>query len=108
MSAGMGAALPAVLLPYQQRWVADASPFKVAEKGRRTGLTWAEAADDVLIAAAARNAGGQNVYYIGQDKDITEEYIAACAMWAREFNQAAGSVEQGIWDEDDRDRKSVV
>ena len=106
MSAGMGAALPAVLLPYQQRWVADASPFKVAEKGRRTGLTWAEAADDVLIAAAARNAGGQNVYYIGQDKDMTEEYIDACAMWAREFNQAAGSVEQGIWDEDGDDERN--
>ena len=75
MSAGMGESMgaspPAVLLPYQQRWIADASPFKVAEKGRRTGLTWAEAADDVLIAAAARNAGGQNVYYIGQDKDMT-------------------------------------
>ena len=57
MSAGMGAALPAVLLPYQQRWVADASPFKVAEKGRRTGLTWAEAADDVLRRRPETRAG---------------------------------------------------
>ena len=99
----MSEALPAVLLPYQQRWIADPSPFKVAEKGRRTGLTWAEAADDVLIAAADKAAGGQNVYYVGQDKDMTEEYIDACAMWAREFNQAAGAVEQGIWDEADDD-----
>ena len=102
----MSDALPAVLLLYQQRWVADTSPFKVAEKGRRTGLTWAEAADDVLIAAAAKSAGGQNVYYIGQDKDMTEEYIEACAMWAREFNQVAGSIETGIWDEDDADGKN--
>lgn len=91
---------PAVLLPYQQRWIADASSFKVAEKGRRTGLTWAEAADDVLIAAADRAAGGQNVYYVGQDKDMTEEFIDACAMWARNFNHAASSIEQGIWEED--------
>lgn len=97
---------PAVLLPYQQRWIADPSPFKVAEKGRRTGLTWAEAADDVLIAAADRMAGGQNVYYIGQDKDMTEEYIDACAMWAREFNHAASAIEQGIWEEDAEDEKN--
>ncbi len=102
--------LPAVLLPYQQRWIADPSPFKVAEKGRRTGLTWAEASDDVLIAAADKAAGGQNVYYIGQDKDMTEEYIDACAMWAREFNQAAASVEQGLWDDadDEGNSKSIL
>lgn len=104
------AALPSVLLPYQQRWIADPSPFKVAEKGRRTGLTWAEAADDVLIAAAGKAAGGQNVYYVGQDKDMTEEYIDACAMWAREFNQAASAVEQGIWDDvdDEGGSKSIL
>ena len=104
------AALPAVLLPYQQRWIADPSPFKVAEKGRRTGLTWAEASDDVLIAAADKAAGGQNVYYIGQDKDMTEEYIDACAMWAREFNQAAAAVESGLWDDadDEGNSKSIL
>jgi phage FluMu gp28-like protein len=32
---------PAVLMGYQQRWVADKSPLKVIEKSRRTGLTWA-------------------------------------------------------------------
>ncbi|EAC1890545.1 hypothetical protein JT609_003525 [Escherichia coli] len=33
--------IPAVLMPYQQRWVADTSPLKVIEKSRRTGITWA-------------------------------------------------------------------
>ena len=86
------------------------SPFKVAEKGRRTGLTWAEASDNVLIAAADKAAGGQNVYYIGQDKDMTEEYIDACAMWAREFNQAAAAVESGLWDDadDEGNSKSIL
>ena len=27
--------VPAVLLPYQQEWIADKSPLKVAEKSRR-------------------------------------------------------------------------
>lgn len=95
---------PPVLLPYQQRWIEDASPFKVMEKGRRTGVTWAEAADDVLIAAADKAAGGQNVYYIGTDKEMTEEYIDAVALWARAFNYAAGALEEGLWDEDEDDK----
>lgn len=99
-----GADVPAVLLPYQQRWVADQASLKVMEKGRRTGITWAEAADDVLIAASAKSAGGQNVYYLGTDKEMTEEYIQACAMWAKAFNHAAGAMEEGFWDEDEDDK----
>lgn len=92
-------AAPAALLPYQQRWVADPSPFKAAEKSRRTGLTWAEASDDVIIAALAKSEGGMNVYYIGTDKEMTEEYIDACAMWAKAFNHYATAREDGFWDE---------
>jgi len=95
---------PAVLLPYQQRWVADKSPFKVAEKSRRTGLTWAEAADDVLTAASSRSAGGQNVYYIAYNQDMTIEYIQACSMWAKSFNRAADEIEEGFWDESEEDK----
>lgn len=95
---------PAALMPYQQAWVADDSPLKIAEKSRRTGLTWAEASDDVLIAAANRSAGGQNVYYIAYNQDMTIEYIQACAMWARVFNYAASEVEEGLWDGDDEDK----
>lgn len=87
--------VPAAFLPYQKRWVEDDAALKVAEKSRRTGLTWAEAGDDVLIAGAAANAGGQNVYYIGYNMDMAIEYIEACAMWARTFNQVAGSIEEG-------------
>ncbi len=101
----MSAAIPPVLLPYQQRWIADKRPLKIAEKSRRTGLTWAEAADDVLYAASARDAGGQNVYYIAYNQDMTIEYIQACAMWARAFDYAASEIEEGIWDDEaDRDR----
>lgn len=99
-----GANVPAVLLPYQQRWVADQSPFKVAKKSRRTGLTWAEAADDVLTASSARDAGGQNVYYIAYNQDMTIEYIQACAMWAKSFNRAATEIEDGFWDEAEEDK----
>lgn len=96
-------AAPPVLLPYQQRWVADPSPVKAAEKTRRCGLTWAEASDDVLIAASDKVAGGQNVYYIGTDKEMTDEYIQACAMWAKAFNRAASDIGEGYWDEAEED-----
>jgi phage FluMu gp28-like protein len=98
---------PAVLMGYQQRWVADPSPLKVQEKSRRTGLTWAEASDDVLSAAAARSAGGQNVYYIAYNQDMTIEYIQACAMWARVFNYAAGEVEEGFWESEDKADQNI-
>lgn len=87
--------VPAVLLSYQKTWVEDDSDFKVAEKSRRTGLTWAEASDDVLVAGSQATAGGQNVYYIGYNMDMAIEYIEACAMWARMFDQAAGAIEEG-------------
>ena len=98
------APIPAVLMAYQQRWVADTAPLKVMEKSRRTGITWGEAADNVLTAAASRTAGGQNVYYIAYNQDMTIEYIQACAMWAKAFNPAATDIEEGFWDGDEEDK----
>lgn len=88
------AAPPPVLLGYQQRWVADQSPLKLGEKSRRIGLTWGEAADNVLIAS---EAAGSNVFYISATQDMALEYIEACAMWARAFDLAAGQIEEGIF-----------
>lgn len=95
---------PPVLLGYQQRWVADDSPLKLAEKSRRIGLTWGEAADDALIASAD---GGSNVFYISATQDMALEYIEACAMWARAFDLAAGQIEEGIFlDDGDKEIKT--
>lgn len=85
---------PPVLLPYQQRWIADPSQLKIAEKSRRIGLTWGEAADDVLIAS---RADGSNVFYISATEDMAIEYIEACAMWAKAFDMAAGEIEDGLF-----------
>lgn len=91
---------PAVLLPYQQRWIGDAAAVKLAEKSRRIGLTWAEASDDVLIAA---EAGGANVYYIGPTKDMAYEFIEACAWWCRALGEAASEIEEGVLPDEDKD-----
>lgn len=93
-----------VLLAYQKRWIADESQLKIAEKSRRTGLTWAEAADGVLTAAAARNAGGTNHFYVGSNKEMAREFIDAAAMWAKAFNKAAGEIQEEIFRDEDEDK----
>lgn len=96
---------PAVLLPYQQRWLADKAQVKVVEKSRRIGLSWAEACDSVLCAAAA---SGQDVWYIGYVKDMAIEFILDCAQWAEHFNSVAEAIEvsEELWLEGE-EKKSV-
>lgn len=98
---------PTVLLPYQQEWVADQSPVKVAEKSRRVGLSWAEAADAALTAAASREAGGDETWYIGYNQDMAKEFILDAAFWARHYQLAASEMEESIFiDYDINDPKS--
>lgn len=104
ISVGNVVDVPTVLLSYQKNWIGIRAPLKVGEKSRRIGLTWAEAADNVLVAASEKRAGGQTVYYLGYNQDMTVEYIQACAMWARAFNYAAGEIEEGIWPDEDPDK----
>lgn len=96
MSGGVDAG--AILLPYQRRWIADKSPVKIVEKGRRIGMSYCEAADAVLHAAAAR---GANVYYISYDKAMTSGFVEDCAGWARAFHSAMGEVGEAVLTRDD-------
>ncbi|WP_205687216.1 hypothetical protein [Chromohalobacter israelensis] len=100
----MTAALPdSVLLPYQKAWIEDDADLKIAEKSRRTGLTWGEAADAVLSASSARTVGGTNHFYVGSNKDMAIEFIDACAMWAKAFDRAASSIQQEVLHDEDKD-----
>ena len=92
-----------VLLPYQKRWIEDAAEWKIAEKGRRTGLTWAEAADAALAAGTAPGEGGCNHSYVGSGKDMAREFIDAVAMWAGAFERAASDVREEVLADGDRD-----
>ena len=91
-----------LLLGYQKRWIADKSQLKIAEKSRRTGLTWAEAADDALIARLSKKDGGSDVFYIGSNKEMAREFIDAVAMWARAFNYAAGEIQEEVLEDEDK------
>lgn len=93
-------ATPYAFLPYQQRWAADPAPVKVMEKSRRIGLSWSEAADDALFAA---QADGSDVWYIGYNKEMAEEFIGDCADWVKKYQLAAGAVEEELLADEDKD-----
>lgn len=88
-----------LLMRYQQQWVSDPSELKAAEKGRRTGVTWAEAFDDVTIAAAAKSAGGDNVWYIGDTKEKGREFILTCSNFAKSIAGELVDIEEFLFDD---------
>lgn len=88
-----------ILMQYQVDWIADKSQVKLIEKSRRIGISYAEAADDVLYAASAE---GANVYYISYNKEMTQGFIQDCATWARAFNAAASQIEESVIEEEDK------
>lgn len=97
---------PGILMLHQKEWVEDQSPLKLGEKGRRTGITYAEALDDTLIASAARSAGGDNVFYIGDTKDKGREFIGYVAHFARVVAKELGEVEEFLFEDEREDGTS--
>ena len=85
-----------LLMAHQVEWIQDDSDFKVEEKGRRTGITYAEALDDTVTAGASRAAGGDNIFYIGDTKEKGLEFIGYCAKFARVIAEAQGTGMSGI------------
>lgn len=101
------AGLPSVLLPYQAKAVGlldSGTPVLFVEKSRRIGLTWGLAAYAVLRAGRQKAAGGMDVMYISYSREMTREFIDACAMWARAFNVAASAADEFLFDDGDADK----
>lgn len=98
--------LPGLLLPYQLDMLRGTSEHEVTvvEKSRRIGGTWGFAADAVLLSASAKSNGGDDTMYMGYEKDMTREFIDACAMWAREFSYACSEVEEFIFRDEEGDK----
>ncbi|MEL7113991.1 MAG: hypothetical protein AAGP08_00120 [Pseudomonadota bacterium] len=92
-----------ILMEHQAAWLEDDSPLKIAEKGRRTGITFAEALDDTLIAAKKRSAGGDNVFYIGDTKDKGREFIGYVAHFASIIAGELHQVEEFLFEDAQKD-----
>jgi phage FluMu gp28-like protein len=91
-----------LLLPYQQRWVADHSPVKVCEKGRRIGITWATAADAVIDAASQN---GSDWWYTAQDDTQAKEFMLDVRWWIDKLGSVASIGDEMM---DDVDKQVLV
>lgn len=102
--------LPKVLLPYQARVLglldSGSCPVLFVEKSRRIGLTWGLAAYAVIRAGRQKKAGGMDVMYISYSREMTREFIDACAMWAKAFGVAADAAKEILFEQGD-DAKSI-
>lgn len=83
-----------VLMLHQREAVALTHSIIAIPKGRRTGITFAVMLRKTLVAAASREAGGDNVYYIGDTKEKGLEAIGYCARFSRVIARAQGEVSQ--------------
>ncbi len=95
-----------VLMEHQKTWLEDTSALKVCEKGRRTGITFAESLDHTLIAAAKRSAGGGNCFYIGDTKDKGREFIGYVAHFAKIVAGELLAVEEFLFEDQQEDGSS--
>ena len=86
-----------VLMRHQAEWIEDDSPLKLGEKGRRTGITFAEALDATLIAAAARSVGGENYFYIGDTKDKGPEFIGYVGHFGKVVAKELAEIHEGVF-----------
>lgn len=88
-----------ILMLHQREWLEDKADLKLGEKGRRCGITYAEALDDTLIAASSRSAGGDNVFYIGDTKDKGREFIGYVAHFAKIVAKELTTVEEFLFED---------
>lgn len=86
-----------ILMRHQAEWLEDGNDLKLCEKGRRTGITFAEALDDTLIAAAARSAGGDNVFYIGDTKDKGREFIGYVGHFGKVVAKELAEIQEAVF-----------
>ncbi|MDO5625022.1 MAG: hypothetical protein Q4G71_10060 [Pseudomonadota bacterium] len=99
-----------ILMAHQVEWLQIHADIAACEKGRRTGITFAEALGDTLIAATRRSAGGDNIYYTGDTKEKGLEFIGYCAKFARVIAQAqrqgVSQIEEFLFDDQDENGNS--
>jgi phage FluMu gp28-like protein len=73
-----------VLMAHQSAWIRMQQDLDIAvcEKGRRTGITFAQAMADTITAASSKEAGGRNIWYAADTREKGLEYIGYVAKFA--------------------------
>src|SRR2546423_6256554 len=84
-------------LPYQVRWINDASPVAIGEKSRRIGWTYASS----YRAVDRRVRLGTNLYFSSADLSTAREFVDYCRRWAELMNfTARQSTEENLIDDE--------
>ncbi|WP_119301130.1 phage terminase large subunit family protein [Dongia deserti] len=86
-------------LPYQAKWIADQSRFKIWEKSRRIGATYGQSYEDVIDASKADKP--IDVWFTSADDSAAAEYIRYCEMWTRLYDIAAQDLGEIVIDRKD-------
>ncbi len=82
-------------LPYQVKYLRDPAKFKIVEKSRRVGLTYAESYDNTKAAALGLI---NKVWFSSADLSASEEFIDYVGFWARFLDVAAKHVGEVVID----------
>jgi phage FluMu gp28-like protein len=77
-----------IFLPYQKKYINDQSRFKIVEKSRRIGITYAQAYEDVEYSLMQRN---RKVWFSSRDDSSAAEYIDYCRFFLEKLFDIAAS-----------------
>ncbi|MBH1563738.1 hypothetical protein I5U69_12440 [Stenotrophomonas maltophilia] len=109
ISANFDISKAGVLMAHQSEWIRmqEGLDIAVCEKGRRTGITFAQALADTITAASAKDAGGDNVWYMADAKEKGLEFIGYVAKFAPIIARGQASrIEQHIFQDQQPDGTS--
>lgn len=98
-----------VLMKHQAEWISMQQGLNIAvgEKGRRTGITFAQALTDTITAASAKEAGGDNIWYMADTREKGMEFIGYVGKFAQIVARGqATHIEQHIFEDQSPDGSS--
>src|SRR5260221_2150422 len=83
-------------LRYQAEWITDDSLLKIIQKGRQTGITYADAYDSVLKVCP--KGATLDVWVSSRDEAQAKLYLEDCKHWANVLHLAAIDLGQIVFD----------
>jgi len=87
----------ALLLPYQERWVKDASRLKIMEKSRQIGISWASAY--AIVRRKALASARYDAWISSRDDIQARLFLADCKSFAELLKIGAQDLGERVVDE---------
>jgi phage FluMu gp28-like protein len=94
------------LLGYQQRWIADKSRIKGAEKCRQAGFSWTDALDTLLETSGAE--WPFDCWVSSRDQIQAQLYGQDVGAWAKKLDVVAGELGESVLEDADGRKVSAL